>query len=402
MDTLDSPRGWRVVGGTHAVIAVSFGSAYAFSPLFPSLATEFGAPRGQIALVFSLAAFTYYVMGAVAGPLGDRWPTRRLVAAGLIAMIVGSVGASQAGSLAVLYAWYGIGVGLGIGLAYVPAIGAVQSWFERRRSQASGVATAGIGIGTLILPFAVGQAVPVIGWRSCLIGLAAVIAVIGLPAALIIRKRVVPSTWKTAGAHDALTPSAAWRDGKFRRFYAVLLLGSFCTFIPYVHIVPAARDLGLSIEAGTVLIGLIGIGNVFGRFVLAGLGDRIGRTRLLAVLTLAVAASFVFWAMATFSPMAGGFVMLAIFAALFGMSYGGCVGLYPAVAADLFGTKSIGSVLGYLYTAVGVAALIGPPLAGYIFDITGSYLGPIIASAIAAACAGWLTFGLRRSAPQDS
>ena len=161
----------------------------------------------------------------------------------------------------------------------------------------------------------------------------------------------------------------------------MMILASFCTFLPYVHIVPAARDMGLSLKSRTLLIGLIGIGNIFGRFVLAGLGDRIGALRLLAILTFAVAGSFVPWA------MANGMVMLALFAVLFGMSYGGCVGLYPAVAADLFGTRHIGAMLGYLYTAVGVAALLGP-VTGFVFDRTGSYLGPILLRMTATVAAG--------------
>ncbi|WP_341487617.1 MFS transporter [Pararhizobium sp. A13] len=386
---VDSPKGWRVVGGAHALTAVTFGSAYAFSAVFSGLSAEFGASRGEIALVFSISAFVFYSLGAVAGPLADRWSTRRLIVTGLVAMIVGYVGASRAHSLTSLYALYGAGVGLGIGLSYVPVLGAVQSWFLLKRSRASGIATAGLGLGTLILPFAVGRLVPDLGWRGSFIALACIIAAIGLPAAIFIRKRQDIETVSGTRSIDYPSPITAWRNGQFRLFYAMLILASFCTFIPYVHIVPAARDMGLSLESGTVLIGLIGIGNIFGRFVLAGLGDRIGSLRLLAILTFAVAGTFVLWA------AANGIVMLALFAILFGMSYGGCVGLYPAVAADLFGTRYIGAMLGYLYTAVGVAALLGPTVTGFIFDRTGSYLGPVLFSTAAAVAAGFLTLRLR-------
>jgi OFA family oxalate/formate antiporter-like MFS transporter len=389
-EPVDSAHGWRVVGGTHAVVAATFGSAYAFSALFPGLSAEFQASRAEISLIFSAAAFTYYSLGALAGPLADRWPTRGLVLAGLVAMIVGYVGASRASSLLELDLWYAVGVGLGIGLSYVPAIGAVQSWFVQRRSQASGIATAGLGLGTLVLPYVVGHSIADVGWRACLVGLAVVAAVVGLPGALLIRRRV------SVSPQARPSPLALLRDPRFRTFYVVLLLSSFSTFIPYVHIVPAAQDLGLSLESGTLLIGIIGVGNVFGRLVLAGLGDRIGRVRLLALLTFSVAASFMLWAAA--GSIGGGFILLALFAVTFGMSYGGCVGLYPAVAADLFGTHAIGTILGYLYTAVGIAALLGPTLAGHIFDLTGSYLAPIVASAAAAGIAGALTFRLARRA----
>jgi MFS transporter, OFA family, oxalate/formate antiporter len=374
----------------HALTAVTFGSAYAFSAVFSGLASEFHASRGEVSLVFSISAFVFYTLGAIAGPLADRWSTRTLIMAGLIAMVLGYAGASQADSLAALYVWYGAGVGLGIGLSYVPALSAVQSWFDRRRSQASGIATAGLGVGTLGVPMAVGWAVPHVGWRACFIALAVLIAAIGLPAALLIRKRQESITATNTAQLSHLSPITAWRDKRFRLFYWAILLASFCTFIPYVHLVPAARDKGVSLEAATVLISCIGLGNIFGRFVLAGWGDRIGRLRLLAMLTFAVAGSFVLWS------VAGGLIMLVLFSLLFGMSYGGCVGLYPAVATDSFGTRHIGAVLGYLYTAVGVAALLGPTVTGFVFDSTGSYFGPIMLSAAAAIAAGLLTHRLRR------
>jgi len=391
MEEFDSSRGWWTVSGVHALTAVTFGSAYAFAAVFPGLSADFGAPRGEISLVFSIAAFVFYSLGAIAGPLADHWSPRTLIVTGLIAMIIGYLGASHAQSLIALYLWYGIGVGIGIGLSYVPALGAVQSWFRRKRSRASGIATAGLGLGTLILPFAVGRLAPVFGWRGCFITLACILAAIGLPAASLIRKRSDIETIPTSSRPNRYpTPGAAWSDRRFRSFYAMLILASFCTFIPYVHMVPAARDMGLSLENGTVLIALIGGGNIFGRFVLASLGDRIGSLRLLAILTFAVAGSFILWS------IANDMFILAMFAVMFGMSYGGCVGLYPAVAADLFGTRQIGPILGYLYTAVGVAALLGPTVTGFVFDRTGSYLGPILLSTVAAVAAGFLTLKLRQ------
>lgn len=394
-EALDSRTGWRVVGGAHAITAVTFGSAYAFSALFPGLSAEFNASRGEVALVFSMAAFIFYGLGAIAGPLTDHWPTRWLVVAGLIAMATGYGIASQATSLPVLYAAYGSGVGLGIGLSYVPVIGAVQSWLRTKRAKASGIATAGLGLGTLILPFTIGKLVPNIGWRGSFLVLAAVIVVIGMPASMLVRRYRGDHT-DNGLPLKPLGPLAAWGRQGFPRFYLVIVLGYFCVFIPYVHIVPAARDLGLSLETGTLLIGLIGIGNVFGRFVLSGLGDRIGPVRLLAILTLMVAGSFMLWALAV------NFAMLATFAVIFGAAYGGCVGLYPAVAANLFGTSQIGALLGYLYTGVGIAALLGPTLAGFVFDRSGTYLGPIMVSAGLAAIAAILTLTLRRLEEQPS
>jgi len=80
---------------------------------------------------------------------------------------------------------------------------------------------------------------------------------------------------------------------------------------------------------------------------------------------------------------------------VFGAAYGGCVGLYPVVAAELFGVERIGSVLGCLYTGVGIAALLGPTAAGLAFDLTGGYVVPMLGSAAAASIAALLTLRLR-------
>src|SRR3977135_2166937 len=124
-----SPRifhGWLVVAGTFAVTFMGFGSAYTFSAFVDSLQREFGASRGSVSLVFSLAGFLYFGLGIVSGPLADHWGSRPPAAVGVILTAVGLVLASTAHSLVEVYAAYGLGVGLGVGCAYVPALGAVQ------------------------------------------------------------------------------------------------------------------------------------------------------------------------------------------------------------------------------------------------------------------------------------
>lgn len=393
----DGRAGWRVVSGTHLVTAVTFGSVYAFSALFPGLAEEFDASRGQTAFVFALAAFCYYGLGAVAGQLADRWSVRPMVVIAVVVMVLGYAAAALAPSLLALYIAYSIAGGVGIGMSYVPALGAVQSWFVRRRALASGIAVAGLGVGTLVLPALTGVLIPALGWRGCLLLLAAVVAVFGGAAAIFVRQRELPRPREWPPTQDRpaqrfASPLAVWRRRSFPLFYFVVVLGSFCVFIPYVHLVPAAQDLGLSLEAGASLIAVIGVGNVIGRFALVGLGDLIQARYLLAILTAVVAGSFVFWS------FADNYAMLAAFAFVFGAAYGGCVGLYPVVAVELFGAERISTVLGYLYTGVGIAALLGPTVAGIAYDSVGSYLLPIFGSAAAAVIAAVATLRLRRAA----
>ena len=146
---LPHPRifyGWFVVSAAFAVTFVGFGCAYTFSAFVEPLQRDFGASRGSVSLVFSLAGFLYFGLGIVSGPLADRFGSRRLAVTGMILTGLGLAAASFARSLPEVYAAYGLGVGLGVGCAYVPAIGAVQRWFVRRRGFASGLAVSGIGL----------------------------------------------------------------------------------------------------------------------------------------------------------------------------------------------------------------------------------------------------------------
>src|SRR3982750_1066571 len=104
--------GWFVVAAAFAITFVGFGSAYTFSAFVESLQKEFGASRGSVSLVFSLAGFLYFGLGIVSGPLADRWGSRRLAVIGMILVGVGLAVAGAARSLAEVYTAYGLGVGL--------------------------------------------------------------------------------------------------------------------------------------------------------------------------------------------------------------------------------------------------------------------------------------------------
>lgn len=178
--------GWFVVAAAFAVMMLGFGSAYTFSAFVESLQRDFGASRGSVSLVFSLAGFLYFVLGIVSGPLADRWGSRRLAIAGMILIGLGLAAASFARNLTEVYVAYGLGVGLGVGASYVPAIGAVQRWFVRRRGFASGLAVSGIGVGTLIMPPLAAFFIDTLGWRTAYLVLGGLTAVVGAGMALLI------------------------------------------------------------------------------------------------------------------------------------------------------------------------------------------------------------------------
>ncbi len=178
--------GWAVVAATFVVLFVGFGVAYSFASFFHALRDQFNATRSEVSLVFAITGFLYFGIGAVSGPAADRIGPRRVVVAGVALIGAGLLLASRARELWQVYLTYSLGVGLGVGLAYVPAVGAVQHWFVRRRGFASGLAVAGIGAGTLAMPPLAAAMIAAAGWRAAYAVLAVVALAAGIGAALFI------------------------------------------------------------------------------------------------------------------------------------------------------------------------------------------------------------------------
>lgn len=397
--------GWTVVAAAFAITFVGFGSAYTFSAFVPSLQHAFGASRGAVSLVFSLAGFLYFALGVVSGPLADRWGARSLAMLGMVLVGAGLAFASVARTIFEVYVAYGLGVGLGVGCAYVPAIGAVQRWFVKRRGFASGIAVSGIGVGTLVMPPLASWLIDIAGWRGAYLVLGGLAAVIGMGMSWFIaddpRERGTgPDGIPLAMGEPSLVRAGASvgeaiRSRQFAGLYAACLICSFGVFVPFVHLVPYALDHHVDPSAAVLLLGAIGVGSTLGRFFLGSLADRVGRQFFLLMMFAGMAAALATWAMAT------SWWPLAVFALLFGLFYGGWVAILPAVVMDYFGGRNVGSIIGILYTSVAIGTLVGPSAAGFIFDMRHSYTLPILASVGAnILAAGIAAFAMRVPAGQ--
>ena len=379
--------GWFVVAAAFAVTLVGFGSAYTFSAFVEPLQREFAASRGSVSLVFSLAGFLYFGLGIASGPLADRWGSRRLCIVGMLLVGLGLGAASMARTLAEVYVAYGLGVGLGVGCSYVPALGAVQRWFVKRRGFASGLAVSGIGVGTLVMPPLAAVAVGTLGWRHAYLVLGILATVVGVGMALLIendprdRGLAPDGDLLQSGARAELPPGFSVREAigsrRFVGLYAACLICSFGIFVPFVHLIPFALDHGVPQSSAVLLLGAVGVGSTAGRFFLGGMADRLGRELALMLMFAGMAFSLLIWSVST------AFWGLAVFALMYGVFYGGFVAIVPALVMDYFGGRNVSGIIGVLYTSVAVGTLIGPSAAGFAFDLSHSYTLPILASACA-------------------
>jgi MFS family permease len=394
--------GWWVVAGAFVCMLTGYAVAYSFAAFFEPLRIEFGAQRGETSLVFSISAFLYFSLGLPAGLIADRLGPRPVVIGGLLVTALGLVLAARATSLWQVYLGYSLGVGLGVGFSYVPSVAAVQRWFVRGRGTASGIAIAGIGVGTLIGAPAAHELIAAIGWRETYLVLAAFAAAGALLSGVLVRPPPQRYGLAPDGGPPApegatviapgLTLGEAVRSGPFWAIYTGAMLMSFGLFAPFVHLVPYARDVGLGEGFGVMLIVLLGVGSTVGRFLFASLTSRLGRRLSFAMMYVGSGVMLVEWSLSTSGPA------LIAFALLFGAFYGGFVAIAPSLAADYFGGRALAAVIGALYSGVAFGALLGSPVAGYAYDLFGSYTGAILAGA--ALC--FVSFAITLFIPEPS
>lgn len=367
----DSAAGWLTVAAAFVAMAVVFGVVYSFGAFLAPMAAEFGTGSGATSAVFSLTAFCFFTLGSLSGRAVDRVGPRPVLLVGAAALVAGLVITSQVRELWAGLLSYGLGVGVAVACGYVPMVAVVGAWFDRRRGLALAIAVAGIGVGTLVGAPVAAQLIGAYGWRATLVLLGVVGAVLLLGCAALVRRP------PRADGAAPLPVRALVGTGAFGSLYVSTVLASVALFVPLVFLPSFAGVLGADPVAGAALVGVVGVASVLGRLAIGAMADRLGRIRTYQASYAILAASF------ALGVPAGSYPALVAFAAVLGVGYGGWIALQPAVIADLFGLRGLGGVVGLIYTAGGVGALVGPPLAGLLIDGSAGYRGAVALAAVA-------------------
>jgi MFS family permease len=381
--TLDSRRAWLTVVAAFVASAVTLGTAYSFGAFFESMSEEFGSERGATAVIFGLTTFTFFWLSLLTGRMMDRFGPRVVLVIGAIAIGVGLLATSRVHSLGAGYVTYGAGVGVAAACGYVPMVAMVGRWFDHHRAVAVGLAVAGIGVGTMVMSPLAAELVDRHGWRDTYV-------IFGVGGAALLLA-CVPLAERPPG--DGLPqPSRfgdAMRSPVFRRIHLSALFLGLALFVPFVFVGQYAKEHGVGSVQAAVLVGLLGGASVVSRIGFGSLVRRFGAFRLYRGCFVIHTVSFVLWFVAGAS-----YVVLALFVLVLGVGYGGFVALGPVVVADRLGVTGLGSILGVLYTAPGLGALIGAPTAGWIIDRTDTYRWSIATCFVCAAIAALLLTGL--------
>jgi MFS family permease len=378
--SVDGGYGWVVVLGAFLANAVGFGILYSFTVFFPSIVGEFDSGRGATSVIPSVAAAVMLGMGGVLGRLTDRVGPRRMVAAGAVLITAGLLLSSWSVSIWQVYLSYGLLLGLGVGSSFLPSNAAVGQWFSRKRGLATGIAVAGSGVGSIVLAPVSERLIATYDWRIATRVIAVAGFILLLFVAAIIRGRGVRHTSSVFGRMRA--------DRTFRILYISAAIGSYGYWVPFVHIVPYARDRGLSIADAALLVSIMGALNIIGRVALGAVADSFGRVRIFQLSLVAMTVAILLWPLARHS---GG---LIAFVAVYGFFAGAFISLLFALTADYFGVERLPGITGLLNTAAALGTLLGPSVSGAIFDVSNSYVPAILVAGVAMAVSTSFSFSL--------
>ena len=396
---------WLVVVGA-ILIQLALGAIYAWSVFTARLTDVAGAyafSASETAWVFSSGLATFAIVMVLAGRVLPRVGPRTLSVVGGLLLGSGYVlGGLFGESFWVQLVCIGIVGGAGIGLAYVVPISVCVKWFPDKKGLITGLAVAGFGFGATIWVKLAGS------WFGGLLnttnvfglpGVQSVFVIYGMAlAALVLLGSVVmvnppenylPAGWTPVtsenGDHEGAVEFRArdmLRTTQFYMLWAVFMFAGVAGLMVIYSIklfgIDALEHKGI-VDAGAITgtaMAWYAIFNGLGRIAWGSISDRIGRRSTLILMSALQGATMLmtYHVFINFG-MVYGFILAA---GLIGFNYGGSFALFPAITADYFGNKNVGSNYGWMFTAYGVAGLAGPLLAGYFKDAAQGAVDPSV------------------------
>jgi MFS family permease len=386
--------GWIVIAAGLFIAVIGLGTRYSFGVFLKSIEAEFGVSRGETSGIFSAYMLFCGLLSILGGWALDRYGPRKV--AFVMASFTGLslLLTSQANAAWQLFITYGLLLSLGTGPVYTVVNSTTSRWFKKKRGFAVGITSSGGGLGAIILaPFA-SYLVSSFDWRTAFVVLG-LVSWIGMASmALLLRKdpmdmglspdgvKSEPRQTGTQTKQDESGPAdyTVVQASKMSQFWLLGLTWVFVSLslhLIFVHAVPYAMDMGIPPMDAAVMLSLIGAANILGRLVVGKISDTLDR-KALGVACALVQTGTLLWLM-----WANGLWMLYTFAVFYGFLWGGSGAVITALIGDIFGTQSLGVIMGMMSAGWALGAAIGPAVGGYIFDASGSYFTAFATGAVA-------------------
>ncbi|MEN2328955.1 OFA family MFS transporter [Lacticaseibacillus paracasei] len=348
------------------LLHLMIGSVYAWSVFTGPIAKQTGWALSSVTVAFSIAIFFLGMSAAFMGRLVERFGPRLT---GTVAALLYGSGilltglAVQLESLPLLYIGYGVVGGLGLGAGYVTPVSTIIAWFPDKRGLATGMAIMGFGFAAMLTGPIAQNLIAGIGLVPTMYVLGTAYLLIMLTAAQVIRK---PRPGEVPAADiaksvsltgTAMTANQAVKTRSFRYLWLMFFINITCGIgLVAVASPMAQQQTGMSAATAAMMVGVVGLFNGFGRLAWAILSDLIGRP-LTYTLILTVDVAMLAGILVFSSPLLFGIALCLIMSC-----YGAGFSVIPAYLGDVFGTKQLGAIHGYVLTAWAVAGVVGPTL----------------------------------------
>ena len=357
---------------------LALGSLYAWSVFVLPLEKEFGWTRAQTSWIFTIAVVFFAASFIVEGRIQDRRGPRICAAIGGTLVPLGFILSSFTTSLGYLYVVFGVLVGIGNGFGYATPMPVASKWFPDKRGLVVGLMVGGYGAGSAILGPVANSLMDSIGWRPTFQILGALFFVMGMLGTWLLKNP--PAGYQPPGWKPAQTGAAAQRTTRdyataemvrtptFYLLWVAFCLGTTAGLMTISQLVPFARAAGLGAAAATLAILIGAVGNAGGRIFSGWMSDTLGRlTTLRAMVLLSAIAMPVLFVIREQALL----FYILVFAVYW--CYGTQLSVVPSTVADFYGTRNLGMNYGVLFTAWGVAGILGPIIAAQVFDTFGDY-----------------------------
>lgn len=387
--------GWVILAVAFINIALGYTIRNSFAVFYPTIVEEFGWPRGDTAIMFSIAVITYGLMAPVAGSLVDRFKPRVLLSIGACIMGAGTVLCSLATARWQFYVFYGVIAAIGLSITgWTPLTAIMSNWFVKKRGLAFSILSASYGV-SLVSASLAQYLISNFGWRFAyaLIGISAAAIIIPLSAFFIRRSPQekgllpdnmpqpssqtqilsAPQTEVNTGSKWSNTDWTLQRALKTYQFWA-LFCTAFCLLgvaeqTAITHQVYFFKDAGYEPMQAATIYSVFGVAFVAGNLC-GSLSDSLGREKVYipSCLLGAVSVLLLFLIKDTSQPW-----IAFLFAICIGLGIGTAGPVFFATVADLFQGKHLGSIQGFIVLGFSLGGATMPWFAGFLHDKTGSY-----------------------------
>ncbi|WP_245583396.1 L-lactate MFS transporter [Salinimicrobium terrae] len=364
-------------------IHLSIGAAYAYSVYTIPLVETLGWTVASVTIAFTVMMTLGGASAAVFGKFVERSGPRKSAIVAAVLFGIGQAGSGFAvsiDSLELFILSYGFLSGVGLGIGYIAPVSTLVKWFPDRRGLATGMAVLGFGTGALITAPVAAALMENVGISTTFYILGTSYFILMLLGALYIAPP--PRNWMPQGMKEksirgvrklndlsSLTAKKAVKTRHFWMLWTIMLINTSAGIMMISVASPMAQTIGgLSAAAAAVMVGLMGIFNGAGRIGWAAASDYLTRPVVFIIFFVIQLVAFLTLPNTSSALVFQALIFLVV------SCYGGGFSNLPAFIADLFGTKELAAIHGYLLTTWSLGGLIGPTLVSQIYAGTGSYI----------------------------